>query len=380
VQPNVAENEDVRWMQFALLEAAKGLGSVEPNPLVGAVVVYEHQLVAAGHHERFGGPHAEVVALERAGPAARGATLYVTLEPCCHFGKTPPCTEAILAAGITRVVAAMPDPYPEVNGGGLAALEARGLLVEIGCEADAARLLNAPYLKRVITGIPFVTAKWAMTLDGKTAAATGDSRWISSELSRALVHELRGRMDAIVVGIGTVEIDDPLLTARPLGPRSAARVVLDSSARLPPSSRLVQTSRETPVIVAVTQCSTAQTRDQLARLGCEVVLFPGRGQVPIADLLIELGRRGMTNVLVEGGGKVLGSFLDAGQVDAVDVYIAPALEGGDHARTAVRGRGVRLMREASRLRQLEVSQVSGDVRVKGYLPQPWRSRARLPEE
>jgi diaminohydroxyphosphoribosylaminopyrimidine deaminase / 5-amino-6-(5-phosphoribosylamino)uracil reductase len=380
VQPNVAENEDVRWMQFALLEAAKGLGSVEPNPLVGAVVVYEHQLVGAGHHERFGGPHAEVVALERAGPAARGATLYVTLEPCCHFGKTPPCTEAILAAGITRVVAAMPDPYPEVNGGGLAALEARGLLVEIGCEADAARLLNAPYLKRVITGIPFVTAKWAMTLDGKTAAATGDSRWISSELSRALVHELRGRMDAIVVGIGTVEIDDPLLTARPLGPRSAARVVLDSSARLPPSSRLVQTSRETPVIVAVTQCSTAQTRDQLARLGCEVVLFPGRGQVPIADLLIELGRRGMTNVLVEGGGKVLGSFLDAGQVDAVDVYIAPALEGGDHARTAVRGRGVRLMREASRLRQLEVSQVSGDVRVKGYLPQPWRSGARLPEE
>jgi diaminohydroxyphosphoribosylaminopyrimidine deaminase / 5-amino-6-(5-phosphoribosylamino)uracil reductase len=380
VQPNVAENEDVRWMQFALLEAAKGLGSVEPNPLVGAVVVYEHQLVGAGHHERFGGPHAEVVALERAGPAARGATLYVTLEPCCHFGKTPPCTEAILAAGITRVVAAMPDPYPEVNGGGLAALEARGLLVEIGCEADAARLLNAPYLKRVITGIPFVTAKWAMTLDGKTAAATGDSRWISSELSRALVHELRGRMDAIVVGIGTVEIDDPLLTARPLGPRSAARVVLDSSARLPPSSRLVQTSRETPVIVAVTQCSTAQTRDQLARLGCEVVLFPGRGQVPIADLLIELGRRGMTNVLVEGGGKVLGSFLDAGQVDAVDVYIAPALEGGDHARTAVRGRGVRLMREASRLRQLEVSEVSGDVRVKGHLPQPWRSRARLPEE
>jgi diaminohydroxyphosphoribosylaminopyrimidine deaminase / 5-amino-6-(5-phosphoribosylamino)uracil reductase len=380
VQPNVAENEDVRWMQFALLEAAKGLGSVEPNPLVGAVVVYEHQLVRAGHHERFGGPHAEVVALERAGPAARGATLSVTLEPCCHFGKTPPCTEAILAAGITRVVAAMPDPYPEVNGGGLAALEARGLLVEIGCEADAARLLNAPYLKRVITGIPFVTAKWAMTLDGKTAAATGDSRWISSELSRALVHELRGRMDAIVVGIGTVEIDDPLLTARPLGPRSAARVVLDSSARLPPSSRLVQTSRETPVIVAVTQCSTAQMRDQLARLGCEVVLFPGRGQVPIADLLVELGRRGMTNVLVEGGGKVLGSFLDAGQVDAVDVYIAPALEGGDHARTAVRGRGVRLMREASRLRQLEVSQVSGDVRVKGYLPQPWRSSARLPEE
>ena len=165
MHPIVAENEDVGWMRFALLEAAKGLGSVEPNPLVGAAVVNEHQLVGVGHHERFGGPHAEVIALERAGPAARGATLYVTLEPCCHFGKTPPCTEAILAAGITRVVAAMPDPYPEVNGGGLKVLEASGLLVEKGCEADAARLLNASYLKRLFTGMPFVTAKWAMTLD-----------------------------------------------------------------------------------------------------------------------------------------------------------------------------------------------------------------------
>ena len=211
------------------LEAAKGLGSVEPNPLVGAVVVHEHQLVAVGHHERFGGPHAEIIALTRAGATARGATLYVTLEPCCHFGKTPPCTDAILAAGITRVVAAMFDPFPEVNGGGLAALEAKGLFVETGCESARARLLNAPYLKRIITGMPFVTAKWAMTLDGKTAAASGDSRWISSESSRALVHEMRGRMDAIVVGIGTAETDDPLLTARP--PVLGARRVLCWTAR-----------------------------------------------------------------------------------------------------------------------------------------------------
>jgi diaminohydroxyphosphoribosylaminopyrimidine deaminase/5-amino-6-(5-phosphoribosylamino)uracil reductase len=380
VQPTDAENEDVRWMRLALLEAAQGLGSVEPNPMVGAVVVHEHQLVGAGHHERFGGPHAEVIALHRAGPAARGATLYVTLEPCCHFGKTPPCTEAILAAGINRVVAAMPDPYLEVNGGGLAALKARGLLVETGCEAEAARLLNAPYLKRIFTGMPFVTAKWAMTLDGKTAAASGDSRWISSESSRGLVHELRGRMDAIVVGIGTVEADDPLLTARPPGPRSAARVVLDSSARLPNSSRLVQTSSEFPVIVAVNQSSAAQKRDQLTRLGCEVISFPGQGRIPIAELLIELGGRGMTHVLVEGGGQVLGAFLDDGQVDAVDVYIAPALEGGDHARTAVRGRGLKLMRDATRLRQLEVSQVGGDVRVKGNLPHPWRIMGGLQDE
>jgi diaminohydroxyphosphoribosylaminopyrimidine deaminase/5-amino-6-(5-phosphoribosylamino)uracil reductase len=380
VQLNVADNEDVQWMRLALLEAAKGLGSVEPNPLVGAVVVHEHQLVAAGHHERFGGSHAEVIALERAGPAARGATLYVTLEPCCHFGKTPPCTDAILAAGIARVVAAMPDPYSEVNGGGLAALLARGLLVETGCEAAMARLLNAPYLKRIITGMPFVTAKWAMTLDGKTAAASGDSRWISSESSRAMVHELRGRMDAIVVGIDTVETDDPLLTARPPGPRSAARVVLDSAARLPNSSRLVQTSREIPVVVAVTQRATEHDRDRLTRLGCEVISFPGQGRVPIAELLVTLGRRGMTRMLVEGGGQVLGSFLDDGHVDAVDVYIAPALEGGDHARTAVRGHGLRLMRDASRLRHVEVSQVGGDVRVQGYLPNRWRSQAGFEDE
>jgi diaminohydroxyphosphoribosylaminopyrimidine deaminase/5-amino-6-(5-phosphoribosylamino)uracil reductase len=380
VQPTVAENEDVRWMRLALLEAAQGLGSVEPNPLVGAVIVHEHQLVGAGHHERFGGPHAEVIALLRAGLAARGATLYVTLEPCCHFGKTPPCTEAILAAGINRVVAAMPDPYPEVDGGGLAALNARGLLVEIGCETEAARLLNAPYLKRVFTGMPFVTAKWAMTLDGKTAAASGDSRWISSESSRGLVHELRGRMDAIVVGIGTVEADDPLLTARPPGPRSAARVVLDSSARLPNSSRLVQTSSEFPVIVAVNQSSPAQKCDQLTRLGCEVISFPGQGRIPIAELLTELGGRGMTHVLVEGGGQVLGSFLDEAHVDAVEVYIAPVLEGGDHARTAVRGRGIKLMRDASRLRQIQISQVGGDIRIKGNLPRPWRTRAGLRDE
>jgi diaminohydroxyphosphoribosylaminopyrimidine deaminase/5-amino-6-(5-phosphoribosylamino)uracil reductase len=372
-----ADNEDVQWMRRALLEAAKGVGSVEPNPMVGAVVVSDHQLVGAGHHERFGGPHAEVNALNEAGEKARGATLYVTLEPCCHFGKTPPCTDAILAAGIARVVVAMSDPFPEVNGRGLSALEVMGLQVETGCEAVAARLLNAPYLKRSITGKPFVIAKWAMTLDGKTAAASGDSRWISSDQSRILVHELRGRVDAIVVGIATVESDDPLLTARPPGPRVPARVVLDSAARLPQSSRLAQTARDILVIVATTELATPLNRDQLSRLGCDVISFPGCGRVPIGPLLDELGRRGMTNVLVEGGGQVLGCFLDEGQVDAVDVFIAPILEGGDHARTSVRGRGLERMRDAARLRHVEFSQVGGDIRVRGCLPQAWRARAGL---
>jgi diaminohydroxyphosphoribosylaminopyrimidine deaminase/5-amino-6-(5-phosphoribosylamino)uracil reductase len=375
-----SEDEDVRWMRRALLEAAKGRGSVEPNPLVGAVVVRDGQLVSAGHHERFGGPHAEINALRDAALAALGSTLYVTLEPCCHFGKTPPCTEAILASGVIRVVVAMSDPFPKVNGSGLQALEARGLTIDLGCEADSARALNAPYLKRLITGMPFVTAKWAMTLDGKTAAASGDSRWISSEQSRALVHTLRGRMDAIVVGIATAEFDDPLLTARPPGPRTPARIVLDSAGRLPVSSRLVQTAREAPVIVAVTERAIALKRNQLSQLGCEVVAFPGDNRVPLASLLSELGRRGMTNVLVEGGGQVLGSFLDEGHVDAVLVFVAPALEGGDHGRTAARGKGLTFMRDAIRLRHVEVAQLGGDIHVGGILPRPWRLRAGFPDE
>ena len=375
-----AENEDVQWMRRALLEAARGLGSVEPNPMVGAIVVRDGQLLGAGHHERFGGPHAEVNALGQAGEKARGATLYVTLEPCCHFGKTPPCTDAILAAGIARVVVAMNDPFPKVNGRGLSALEAAGLKVETGCEAGAARLLNAPYLKRSITGVPFVTAKWAMTLDGKTAVTSGDSRWISSDQSRTLVHELRGRMDAILVGIATVESDDPRLTARPPGPRCPARVVLDSAGRLPSSSRLAQTARDTIVIVATTERAAPFQREQLSQLGCEVISFPGFGRVPIGPLLDELGRRGMSNVLVEGGGQVLGSFLDEGQVDAVDVFIAPILEGGDHARTGVRGRGLNLMRDAARLRRVEVSKVGDDVRIRGCLSQAWCARAELIED
>jgi diaminohydroxyphosphoribosylaminopyrimidine deaminase/5-amino-6-(5-phosphoribosylamino)uracil reductase len=375
VGPILAENEDVQWMRRALAEAARGRGWVEPNPCVGAVVTRDGRQVGAGRHERFGGPHAEVNALREAGPAAAGATLYVTLEPCCHFGKTPPCTDAILAAGIARVVVAMPDPFSEVNGRGSAALEKAGLAVEVGCEAEPARRLNAPYLKRLTTGLPFVTAKWAMTLDGKSAVAGGDSRWISSDLSRSLVHELRGTMDAILVGIGTILADDPLLTARPPGPRCPVRVVLDSAARLPLSSRLAQTARESPVLLAVTERATPARRAQLVDLGCEVVTIPGADRIPITPLLKELCRRGMTNVLVEGGGRVLGSFLDERQVDAVDVFIAPVLEGGDHARTPARGQGLALMRDAIRLRDLEMTQVGGDLRVRGCLPQPWRIQA-----
>ena len=272
----------------------------------------------------------------------------------------------------------MRDPFLQVSGKGFALLEAAGLAVSSGCQDQPARELNAPYLKRVTAGLPFVTAKWAMTLDGKTAVKTGDSRWISSEPSRRLVHELRGRMDAIVAGIGTVLADDPLLTARPPGPRTPTRVVLDGRGRLPLNSRLVQTAPEIPVLVAVTgdagEAECTKLRDQ----GCEVIVFSDSPRVPIVPLLEELARRGMTNVLVEGGGQVLGSFLDSGQVDAVDVFIAPIIDGGSHANTPARGTGCDAMRLATRLRQVEVTQIDVDLRICGWISQPWRAIAGFP--
>jgi diaminohydroxyphosphoribosylaminopyrimidine deaminase/5-amino-6-(5-phosphoribosylamino)uracil reductase len=277
-------------------------------------------------------------------------------------------------------VAAVGDPFPQVDGGGVAALAAAGVQVEVGCEADAARELNAPYWKRLTTGKPYVTAKWAMTLDGKTAVAAGDSRWISSEDSRRLVHELRALMDAIIVGIGTVERDDPQLTVRPPGPRRPVRVVLDSSARIAPDSSLVRTAAAVPVLVVVTERAPLDRRERLATAGCDVLVLPGHGPVPVPLLLDDLGGRGMTNVLVEGGGQVLGAFKDAGQIDAVTAFVAPIIEGGDHPRTAVRGAGATLMDQSARLHDVRIDRIGDDVRIRGRVPQNWRRRAGFATE
>jgi diaminohydroxyphosphoribosylaminopyrimidine deaminase/5-amino-6-(5-phosphoribosylamino)uracil reductase len=365
--------DDEAWMSLALSDAEKGRGAVEPNPMVGSVVVRDGKPVGLGHHARFGGAHAEVEALSLAGEAARGSTLFVTLEPCCHHGKTPPCTEAIIRSGVARVVVAMRDPFPRVDGGGMAELRAAGIDVELGLLATPAAELNAPYLKRISTGLPYVTAKWAMTLDGKTAVASGDSQWISCQASRSLVHQLRGRMDAVIVGIGTALADDPLLTARPPGPRTAVRVVLDSRARLPATSRLASTATEVPVLIAVTEDAPADRRRALETAGCEVLVVPKAPGASIPALLEELGRRGMTNLLVEGGGKLMGSFLDGGHIDEVEAYVAPVLEGGAHSYSPARGRGAVAISQAPRLERVVVDTAEGDVRVRGVLPQPWRS-------
>jgi diaminohydroxyphosphoribosylaminopyrimidine deaminase / 5-amino-6-(5-phosphoribosylamino)uracil reductase len=359
---------DERWMRRALDLAERGRGWVEPNPLVGAVVVRDGRAVGEGWHRRYGEAHAEVNALAEAGAAARGATLYVTLEPCCHHGKTPPCTDAVLRAGIARVVAALEDPFPQVAGQGAARLRAAGVAVDFGPGAAEARRQNAPYLKLLATGRPYVHAKWAMTLDGKIATRAGDSKWISNEASRRLVHALRGRVDAVVVGLGTVRADDPLLTARPPGPRTPARVVLDSRGGLPLTSRLVRTAREARVVVVTAGPLPPEREEELRAAGCEVLAVAAdAGRPAVPALLDELGRRRLTNVLVEGGSEVLGSFLDSGAIDEVHVFIAPRLAGGAGARTPMAGRGVEAIASALRLDRREVEPVEGDLYVHGWL-------------
>lgn len=348
---------DERWMRHALALAARGLGAVEPNPMVGSLVLTaDGQLAGQGFHEKFGGPHAEVNTLINAGEAAHGGTLYVTLEPCCHVGKTPPCTEAVLRSGVRRVVVAMPDPYPKVAGGGLAILRQAGLEVTVGdCEAEARRL-NAPYLKLLERGQPWVIAKWAMTLDGKIATRTGDSKWISGEESRRRVHELRGRVDAILVGSGTVRVDDPLLTARPPGPRTATRIVVSAAGNLPITCQLLATAKETPVLVFTTEGKRA-TLGAWLDAGAEVVELP----VGIENVLRELGRRRMTNILVEGGAGLLGSFLDAKAIDEAWVFVAPKLVGGTAAPTPIGGTGVAKIAESIRAAESHVEQLGDDV-------------------
>jgi diaminohydroxyphosphoribosylaminopyrimidine deaminase/5-amino-6-(5-phosphoribosylamino)uracil reductase len=310
------------FMQRALTLAERGRGFVEPNPMVGAIVLdAAGRVVGEGYHERFGGPHAEVNALAIAGERARGGTLIVTLEPCCHFGKTPPCTEAVIQAGIRKVIVGMVDPFPKVDGGGFAAMKAAGIDVVTGvCQSDAERL-NAPYLKLLGTGRPWVIQKWAMTLDGKMATHLGDSKWISSETSRRQVHELRGRMDAVIVGGNTVRIDDPLLTARPPGTRVPVRIVISASGNLPNDCQLIRTAKESPVIVATT-AEGANRLTAWVNAGAELLTI-----VSLPALFDELGRRRMTNVLVEGGAKLHAAITDAKLADEVLAFIAPIVVG-----------------------------------------------------
>lgn len=359
----MAEDADARFMRRALELAERARGLTSPNPMVGAVVVSDGAVVGEGFHRRAGAPHAEVEALEAAGERARGATLYVTLEPCMHHGRTPPCTPRVLAAGVARVVVGVADPDPRVAGAGLAALRAAGLDLTVGVLAVEAERQNRVFLTAVREERPHVTLKVAMTLDGKIADARGASRWITGEAARAEGHRLRRESDAVLVGIGTVLADDPELTPRAGGPwpREPYRVVLDSEARTPPAARLLAAGSPERALILVTERAPAARRRALVEAGATVVVCAAReGRVDLAVALRELAAREIRGVLVEGGAEVHGAFLVAGLVDHVVAFVAPRLLGGRAARAALAGEGLELAR-AVRLGPLAARGVGDDL-------------------
>ena len=358
------------WMQRALELAARARGRTSPNPMVGAVLVRDNQLVGEGFHAYAGSDHAEVAALREAGPAAQGATLYVSLEPCCHYGRTPPCVEQILQAGVRRVVAACEDPNPAVSGKGIAALRAAGLPVDVGVLAEEAARLNEAFFTHVRTGRPFVTLKVAASLDGKIATRTGDSRWITGESARRRVHELRNQVDAVLVGIGTVLRDDPLLTTR-LGiadQRDPIRVIVDNLARLPLRAKVVNRASTAPTILAVSRMAPRTKLEALQQEGIQVIVVENSPRRVSLDRLTEaLGKRGILSVMIEGGAEINASALREGVVDKVLVFLAPILIGGKSSPTAVGGEGIETLSQALRLRDVRIERFDGDILVEGYI-------------
>jgi len=359
--------EDV--MRRAIELARRGCGLVEPNPPVGAVIVdAELRRIAEGFHRQFGAAHAEVDAIGQAGDRARGQTLFVTLEPCCHTGKTPPCTQAILDAGISRVIVAAADPADHTSSRGMAELRDAGLDVQSGVLESEARQLIAPFTMLQTQGRPWVHAKWAMSLDGKLATFAGHSQWISHAESRQHVHRLRGRMDAILVGARTARLDDPLLTARPPGPRTPLRVVMDRSAGLTADCQLLRTAGDVPVLVVAGRDASEPNVRRLRELGVEVLqwqLEDTDSATRAERILQELGRRNMTHVLVEGGGTLLGAFRDAELIDEVHVFVAPKLVGGQSAVSPMGGVGLECVPDTSQIDVLNVQRSGCDVYLHG---------------
>ena len=351
--------------------ARRGQGRTSPNPVVGAVVVRDGEVVGEGWHEALGEPHAEVNALRAAGAQAAGATLYVTLEPCCHHGKTPPCTDAIVEAGVRRVVVGSDDPTEKASGRGLGILRDEGVEIDVadGDLAASARLLNQGFRKHARTGRPWVLFKSAMTLDGKVATGGGDSKWISGESSRSLAHHWRSSVDAVTVGIGTALADDPQLTARIDGVhRQPRRVVFDSTARLPLDSQLVAAAPEVELTVVVSRAAPRPATDALEMAGAQVIVATG-GNEParVRNALAQLGAEGVTSVLLEGGPRLAGAFFDAGEVDEVRLFLAPLLLGGRTARDPLEGEGVERIEDALRALTLDCARSGDDVLVTARL-------------
>jgi diaminohydroxyphosphoribosylaminopyrimidine deaminase/5-amino-6-(5-phosphoribosylamino)uracil reductase len=363
---------DRQHLSRAIDLAGNGLGRVHPNPIVGAVIVRDGEVLAEGWHAEFGGLHAERAAIEAAGGAdLGGATLYVSLEPCCHTGKQPPCTDAIVEAGISRVVVASDDPSEKAAGRGLGILRDEGIEVDVagGELAHRARLINQGFRKHARTGRPWVLFKSAMTLDGKVATPTGDSKWISGDSSRHLAHQWRSRVDAVVVGIGTALADDPQLTARIDGVhRQPRRVVFDSTARLPLDSQLVSQAPEIPLTVVVTRAAKRVDVENLETAGADIIVATGENEPSrVRSALVALGDASITSILLEGGPHLAGAFLDAGEIDEIRLFLAPLVIGGRQARDPLEGEGVEKISDALCALTLDCEKVADDLLISARL-------------
>ena len=370
-------------MQRAIELARRGAGFVNPNPMVGCVVVKNDTVITEGYHEYYGGFHAERNALTNCTSDCKDATLYVTLEPCCHYGKTPPCTEIIIEKGIKKVVVGLLDPNPLVSGKGISILQNSGIEVVSGVEEDKIKDLNKVFLKYIKTKRPYVLLKTAMTLDGKIASYTGDSRWITNEKSRKLVHKLRSEMMGIVAGIGTVKSDNPMLNCRlecqkttdngqQLNIHQPIRIIVDTKASISLESNIVKTANEYRTILAVGQQTTdnrQQTKiNELKSLNVDILYCEEKdGHVDIDDLMNKLGHKGIDSLLLEGGSCLNAAFLQAGCVDEVYAFIAPKIIGGEHSKSPIGGQGIELMKDAITFDKVEIEQIENDILIKGKI-------------
>ncbi len=358
-------SRDERFMRLAVNLAKRGAGRVSPNPLVGAVLVKDDRVIGKGYHRAYGLDHAEVEAIRSASEDVKDSTLYVNLEPCDHFGKTPPCTTAILQSGIRRVVVGMEDPNPVVSGRGIKRLRDGGISVDVGVLEGECRRLNEAYIKFVTTRTPFVILKMALTLDGRIADPSGGSRWISSERSRRMVHRLRGRVDAVMVGVGTILRDDPLLTVRLVKGRNPKRIIVDSHLTTPLKARVI--SQGDPPWIVTTYKAPLKRVDEMRKAGVEVIFLPYREEgVDIRALIDLLGEREITSLMIEGGARLATSALKEGVVDKILFFYSPRILGGE-ARPVFHDLGIASLEEAVRVRDMRVRKVGRDLVVEGYL-------------
>lgn len=359
------------YMEQALSLARLALGETSPNPAVGAVIVKDNVIIGEGYTQAPGSYHAEIVSLKQAGEQAHNATMYVTLEPCCHYGRTPPCSKAIINAGITDVHMAMLDPNPIISGRGKAELEQAGVATHVGEQEEKAREVMEAYIKFITTGMPFVTAKFAMSLDGKIATRSGNSKWISGELARRKVHNLRYISDAIMTGANTVLIDDPQLTSRcgagkgGIARKQPLRVIVDGKGRISPAAQLFKEPGET--LIALGRKATTEEKEAFVKVGAELLEFPSKGGIiDLEELLKALGKREITSIFVEGGSFLLGSLFDRGLIDKIVVFIAPIVIGGEEAKTPIGGKGIDQVTDSLRLKRVKVETIGDDVMVCGY--------------